>query len=234
VSTFLSAGYYLTRRCPRPAWAHGDRSLLPATIVTLSPCLIDVVPSLWPSPTVPRLSNDAELARLGITPAAAVAAEAWATERCDAVPHEWPLPFATLADLRTFVDRFVVADADVLLVGAALTDDLVAGFVASASASGGGCERSHALRRALPPDPAGERVGFEVLGDGVHEHHSIVCTGGEVDLHDRLGIAMNANGLIDDLDDARRAAAWASEDGHGEPVAYLPWRTALYSRSRAG
>ena len=77
----------------------------------------------------------------------------------------------------------------------------------------------------------GQALRRLVLGDGIDELHSIVCTGGETALREALGIALNQHGLIDGLDDARRAATWASEEGHGEPVAYLPWRVALYPRS---
>jgi hypothetical protein len=227
---FTSAGYFLTRRCARPEWAHGAPDLLPPTLVTLSPCLVDVVPSLWPSPCAPPLRPDeAALARLGMTSASAGAAEAWATARCDAAPDQWPTPLTTLSTLREFVDRFVAPSADVILVGVALPDDLVAGVLALPGSVAS--ERGHALRMSTPPEPGGEVAGYEVLGDGIDELHSIVCTGGEAVLREVLGIALNQHGLIDGLDDARRAAAWASEEGHGEPVAYLPWRVALYPRA---
>ncbi len=135
----VSAGYFLARPCPRPAWVHGGGSLLPEVLLTLSTCLTDVVPSLWPSE-----------------------------------------------------------------------------------------------RGAARPEEAARVVGYEILGDGASEDHSIVCTGSEVGVHATLGIGFNGHGLIDALPDARRAAEWMSEDGRGEPVPYFPWRLALYDRGPHG
>ena len=230
-TAFISAGYFLTRPCPRPTWAHGGTGLLPESIVTLSTCLIDVVPSLWPSTCEPPCRpSESALASLGISSLAVPDIEAWTTAIYDAAPGEWPVPFATLEMLHAFVDHFVARDANVLLVGAALPTDAVAAVLAQQHPSMAASERYHAIRRALTLDATGTFIGYEVLGDGITENHSIVCTGGEVALRDSLGISPNSHGLLDSLDDARRAAAWASEDGHAEPVDYYPWRLCLYPR----
>lgn len=140
------------------------------------------------------------------------------------------MPFSTLAVLREFVERFVAPRADLRLVGAALPEDLVEAFLTECSMAGGAAERCHAVRRRLAPEPGGGIAGHEILGNGSSESHSIICTSGEKLLHDVMGIALNENGLVETLDDARRGAEWASEEGHGEPVPYFPWRLTLYER----
>ena len=230
MSSFVSAGYFLVRPCPRPQWAHASQVILPETIVTLSPCLTDVVPNLWPSPAAPACRPDsAALARMGISEANADALEAWMSTRSDAHPTEWPIPLTSLSELREVVG-FLDRDENLWLVGAALPDDRVDDFFSDHDRAGGASERCHALRRALSPDRSGEVLGFEVLGNGSTECHSVVCTGSEVQLHDALGVSFNAHGLIDSYEEAKRAAAWMSEDGHGEPVVYFPWQVTVYAR----
>lgn len=231
---FVAAGYYLVAPTPRPDWAPGascsaaGRLLLPPTVLTLSPCLTVLVPDGWPSPTVPGWRpNDEKLRRLGIDPARADAIEAWAEDAWRAEPETWPRPFFDVTTAREFARRFVDDAADLFLVGASLPEDHVERFLAEAA----GCatERMHAVLRALRPEPGGRLVGYEVLGDGLHEAHSILCSGAEVELHDELGLVPNEHGLFATLEDAVCAAARVTA-GLGEPVTYYPWRLEVYDR----
>lgn len=229
--SFISAGYYLVTPCSRPDWCHGGGAdLVPSMLLTLSPCLTAVLPDGWPSPAVPAWRPDeARLRRLGIEPNLASEIEAWGDERCRAEPKVWPRPFFDVATLREFLLRFVESRADVVLVGASLPEDQVDRYLAEAG-SDTATERLEAVQRALPAEPGGRFVGYEVLGDGFREAHSILCTGAEVPLHIQLGIKLNERGLLDSIADAERAAALMSDGQFGEPVAYFPWRLEIYTR----
>jgi hypothetical protein len=132
-----------------------------------------------------------------------------------------------LDEATAFARQVASSLPEVLLVGVALpAEDLAR--IRSAIPHQSVSERSVALERGLAPAEGGTILGHEVLGDGVVAAHSIICSGGEVDLAGDLSVKLNGNGLVDDLGDARRGAAWASQVGHAEPILYFAWRLTRY------
>ncbi|MDQ3030868.1 MAG: hypothetical protein M3Y87_00490 [Myxococcota bacterium] len=218
---WISAGFFFTARIPRPAWAP-DPAVVPGLVLTLSPCLASVLPNGWPSPAVPPFVRPGPPFTFGEE----VAREIERTVGAEAAssPDDWPWTLRTLADARAFGRRFSSPISSAVLIGVAVSPTDVEKLVDESSAS----ERASMIRRGLPVEPGGTLRGYEVLGDGVHEAHSLLCTGSEVGASRELGVVFNADGLLDDFATARRVAEWASRDHHGEPVDYFPYRMAEY------
>ncbi len=222
---YISAGFYFTAPIPRPDWAHGSRALLPDRIVTLSPCLATIVPTHWPSPAIPPVPLDLDaLARMGIDSERAKEIEVLVSSECAADATRWPWRLPTLAAARAFGSRFVPRDGDSILVGVELPADCMDAFFEGSREARTVSERSKVLAERRSVEDSGELLGYEVLGDGLYAHHSIICTGGEVDLARDLGIVANNYGLLATLAEARRASDWASVDDHAKPFDYFPWR----------
>jgi hypothetical protein len=227
-SDLISAGYYLTARVPRPDWFVANRDLLPPSIITLAPCLAPVVPDGWPTPAIPGFKpSDSTVRAFGLTPDRRADVERYVSGHFDKDPHRWPWVPLELDEAVAFARHVAASAPGMLLVGVALAADDAARLQATIGPQSAS-ERSVALERGLAPAEGGTILGYEVLGDGVLDSHSILCTGGEVDVARDLSIRFNADGLIDDAADARRAAVWASQDGHAEPVPYFAWRLTRY------
>jgi hypothetical protein len=132
-----------------------------------------------------------------------------------------------LEEATEFARRIASTLPEILLIGVALAVEDVA-VLRSSTPDRTASERSTAIEHGIAPAQGGTILGHEVLGDGIVEAHSIICTGGEVDLARDLSVKFNANGLIEDLGDARRGAEWASQEGHAEPTQYFAWRLTGY------
>jgi hypothetical protein len=78
------------------------------------------------------------------------------------------------------------------------------------------------------PLPAGKRLGFELVGmDDGGPWHTWTCLGGLVaDVREATGVRPGEWGLIQDEQDARRAARWLTDSGLGDPKVFF-WVPAL-------
>ncbi|WP_086821087.1 hypothetical protein [Allokutzneria sp. NRRL B-24872] len=118
----------------------------------------------------------------------------------------------------------------VLAVGIAATDapavlqDMAeAGYGPDA----GGVMGRLARREAFPDVHAGRARGFELVGFDVGCWHTWTCLGGLVDdVRQATGVRPGRWGLIQDEQEARRAAAWLTTSGLGDPKVFL-WVPAL-------
>ncbi|MFG1694215.1 hypothetical protein [Nonomuraea sp. NPDC049309] len=124
----------------------------------------------------------------------------------------------------------------VLGVGFAAADlpELLADMADDAMAAGDALPER--LERREPfPGPGERRLGFEPVGYGDGIWHSWACIGGLVtDVARATGIRPGSGGLIDDEQQAHRAAQWLTASGLGEPKACF-WTAALVTEpSTAG
>ncbi|GAA4007136.1 hypothetical protein GCM10022247_31350 [Allokutzneria multivorans] len=118
----------------------------------------------------------------------------------------------------------------VLAVGIAATDapavlqDMAeAGYGPDA----GGMMGRLARREAFPDVRSGRASGFELVGFDVGAWHTWTCLGGLVDdVRQATGVRPGRWGLIQDEQEARRAAAWLTTSGLGDPKVFL-WVPAL-------
>jgi hypothetical protein len=82
-------------------------------------------------------------------------------------------------------------------------------------------------RREKFPGSGERRLGFELVGFDSGSWHTWTCMGGLVtDVRQATGIRPGPDGLIQDEQDARRAAQWLTDSGLGDPKVFL-WAAAL-------
>ncbi|MGW2216192.1 hypothetical protein ACWCSD_14490 [Nonomuraea sp. NPDC001684] len=82
-------------------------------------------------------------------------------------------------------------------------------------------------RRERFPYRSGRRLGFELVGFDSGCWHTWTCLGGLVaDVYRATGVQPGPWGLIQDEQDARRAAQWLTDSGLGDPKVFL-WAAAL-------
>lgn len=223
---WVSAGYYFTARIPRPRWHPAlDVDILPEQILTLSPCLAEVIPNGWPSIAQPGFARPTKPFELSDDLIDQI--ERFIETVNTKQPELWPWVPLTLAEARAFGRAFLGSFPDVVLIGAALPPQELEEFLESGAS---GCSgQVSAARRGLPADPDGLACGYEVMGDGASEQHSLICTGSERDLHKHEGVVFNKDGLIDDLATALRVAKWASKDDNPtECCSYFVFRLTQY------
>ncbi|WP_434448225.1 hypothetical protein [Lentzea sp. E54] len=91
----------------------------------------------------------------------------------------------------------------------------------------GGVAGRLARREALPGACSGGPRGFELVGFDTGGWHTWTCLGGLVDdVRQATGVRPDRWGLIQDEQEARRAAAWLTASGLGDPKVFL-WVPAL-------
>jgi hypothetical protein len=82
-------------------------------------------------------------------------------------------------------------------------------------------------REAFPRPHSGRVRGFELVGYDAGLWHTWTCLGGLVDdVRQATGVRPGTWGLIQDEQEARRAAAWLTASGLGDPKVFL-WVPAL-------
>ncbi|MEI8258106.1 MAG: hypothetical protein WCJ30_20710, partial [Deltaproteobacteria bacterium] len=219
---FVSGGYYVVRYATR---GEGSMSptLLPPRFVTTSNCLavhaIDTWTFAWTGDEPAARRKNA--ATLGWDDDTLAQVTAWCTATFDEGSTGYPDVFLAVDDALRFVERFLAARDDVLVIGLALDEPSAAAFVAEFAPAPGMGEQgaSVALRANREPAPGGEVLGFDVLGWEAGGCHSFVCNGLERVFEDKLGARPNASGLYDDETEAARCAELAGSPGVGaEPA----------------
>ncbi|KIG12867.1 hypothetical protein DB30_00934 [Enhygromyxa salina] len=225
---WTSAGYFFTARVPRPKWGtEPDPGILPNQMLTLSTCLAPVIPDGWPSIAQPGFARPK--APLDLSDELAERIERFGKAINHEHPDRWPWVPLTLEEARAFGRAYLRSVPNVVLIGAALLDSELAEFLEFSSDSDSASPQVLAARRGLRAEPGGVLRGYEVLGDAVHEAHSLACTGSERELHRDEGVVFNDEGLIDDLATALRVAKWASDDHNPtECCAYFAFRLMQY------
>jgi hypothetical protein len=150
----------------------------------------------------------------------------------DLVPVDssgWDDWFATPQEAEIARDRVDKSGLHVLGVGFAATD--VPGLLADMADGGwdasAGSLPERLARREKFIDSSDRRSGFELVGFDSGRWHTWTCIGGLVtDVAQATGIQPGPNGLIQDEQDARRAAQWLTDSGRGDPKVFL-WAAAL-------
>jgi hypothetical protein len=83
------------------------------------------------------------------------------------------------------------------------------------------------VRRETFPYSGTRQMGFELVGFDSGSWHTWTCLSGLVaDVYQATGVQPGRWGLIQDQQDARRAAQWLTDSGLGDPKVFL-WTAAL-------
>ncbi|MCA2229693.1 hypothetical protein [Nonomuraea aurantiaca] len=150
----------------------------------------------------------------------------------DLVPVDasgWDDWFASPHEAEIARDQAGKSGLHVLGVGFASAD--VPGLLADMADGGwdasAGSLPERLTRREKFPDSGHRRLGFELVGFGSGSWHTWTCIGNLVtDVHQATGVQPGPSGLIQDEQDARRAAQWLTDSGLGDPKVFL-WAAAL-------
>jgi hypothetical protein len=144
-------------------------------------------------------------------------------------PSGWDTWFASPHEAEIAHDQAGKPGLGVLAVGFATAD--VPGLLADIADGGwdtaAGSLPERLARNERFPHASGQRLGFELVGFDSGRWHTWTCLGGLVaDVHQAIGVQPGQWGLIQDEQDAHRAAQWLTDSGLGDPKVFL-WAAAL-------
>lgn len=214
-------------------WIQGafleNRPLLPQRFWSLSDCLCKIFPG---TEALSWAKGDKDTQRhfreaLSLSEREAEKLRAWVDARFNEGAIGWPSVFLSLDVAHQFGRLYLQDVPNLKLVATGLPQSnvlaLVEDGVGDASQGQSGVEAQLLKRLALPKE-GWRRRGYEILG---HDHggfHSFACNGLEEDYKDKLGIKLNAEGLIESLQEAALATDYTGRDDVGaEPGLWLPW-----------
>jgi hypothetical protein len=227
-STFLSGGYFVTKRIGRPQYVS---DLLPNSILTLSTCFTDIAPDVW---TDKEYKNDdeeriEEALKFGI-PREAVPTVVDQFTKAVESNHIANL-FPTLSSAEEFFRH--CADEAVVLVGIGLDSSRVSSFKAQLADD---CNHGYGLIERvdanIPIVGGGEVLGYEPLGFSGTKFHSWLCLNAPADAYKMFGVRPNGAGFIDSFDDAVRVTQNLKKTG-AEPAIWEPWLVVQYASRRS-
>ena len=233
LTEYVSAGFLVTRRFPRPA--HSSADLLPTTIVSASSDIAAFIPDVWAIAWcgVEPAGRRADAEKLGIAPERVESIVARVTALiADDSRYGWPNICYSLEAGGVMARLAAPAGGGLVMLELGLHAAHLAGFLEASTppesspgtAAYGEPGVRAALRRGAPVLATGRPLGFEPLCFDRAMGCSWLCNGLEVGVARELGIRPNSAGLLADPDEARRAVAYISQDGVGaEPGLWLPW-----------
>lgn len=221
---FYVGGYYLVQGHEMPTWMREDQ--LPVKLWTVSPCICEIYPDSWvfswSSSSSDNYQRDLRLDNEGMNSLQALADKLMSQEELG-----WPNVFLDIVVARNFYHQYLKHIPDIKLLSIALSEPYLSEFVEENRPGpnmGEGGVYKKLLQRHLRDNNAIVR-GFEVLGDEYGgQFHSFICNSLQTDYSEELNIALNQNGMIDNYEDAIRAAEYTNLDEVGaEPSLWQPW-----------
>ena len=128
-----------------------------------------------------------------------------------------------------FVQRFISPDSLVHVIGIGLHASLLSSFESQlAKDMNRGFGLAEIVNEKCPLAAGGTAIGYEPLGFEACHFHSWLCHDVPDETFRQFGIAPNRFGLIDNLQDARRANDYLLKAG-AEPAIWEPWLLLDYS-----
>ncbi len=237
ISDFVSGGFYITKPMERPECF--SRDLLPARILSVSPCISPFVPDVWAIEWT-SASREERLEKAGTFGISAEIHEVipWVTSRFDK-EIGWPNVCYKIDTANEFRETFLSKAPDAIILGIGLHKSCIAKFVAFTKPpekeSGHAPIGESGVRFCVQQGtrlPEGNVLGFELIVTDEQSRvldHSWLCNGLEKYAHDKYGILLNANGFIERYDDALKCADDISCGEVGaEPGLWLPWLVVRY------
>ncbi|MCP2168412.1 hypothetical protein LX83_005290 [Goodfellowiella coeruleoviolacea] len=177
----------------------------------------------------PRVARP-DWADAGLPPGELVSMSNCVVDLVPAGPEDWQFWFADPESAEQARARSGVPGAQVLVVGFSARD--IPALVEDMAEAGwdelaGGVPERLARHQPVTDGRVGQVLGFELVGFDFGGWHTWICLGGLVsDVERATGVRPGRWGLIQDGDEARRAAAWLTESGNASPDVYF-WSAAL-------
>lgn len=237
LSEYMAGGYFITKYADRPEYL--DAGLLPERLVSLSECIGSSVQIYWGWDLD---KHRQEALQFGILSEKLNEFAAWILGK-GRTDIDFPGVFYSIEAARRFVAEFLPVKDGLLIIGIALPESLVDGFLNDNQQTVYNANTQEyiqetyginlALSERKPLPPNGEILGFEVVSYYYNLDHSWLCSGLERDMHQKFGIRPGQYGLIETFEDANRVHEWILEgeakgEHRGEPEPYYPWLIARY------
>ncbi len=223
---FYFGGYHLIEGAVRSEWMAQD--LLPDKIYTPSYCICGQHPDYIALPWV-TASEEAHKTyheKLQLSEEEYLEMQIYVEEAFNKEKYGWFSIFLDLEAAREFTRRFLRKVADVKLRALGVTGEFRQFLLEEYKPKNnqGVFGMYLALKSGQVIDINTGFRGFEVLGWNYFELHSFICNSLERNFVGELGIKLNENGLIDNWQDASRAADYTNDpDTGGEPVVWSSW-----------
>jgi hypothetical protein len=223
---FYFAGYHLIEGITRKEWMAQD--LLPDKIYTPSYCICEQHPDYIALPwvTTSEEAHKTYRQRLQLSEEEYLEMQIYVEEAFNKEEYGWFSIFLDLKAAREFARRFLQRIPDIKLMVLGVNGEFRQFLLQECKPKDGqGALGMYlALKSGQVIDIKTGFRGFEVLGWGYSELHSFICNSLERRFVDELNIRLNENGLIDDWQDASRAADYTNDPDTGaEPVVWSPW-----------
>ena len=220
------AGYYLVQG--RDSGEHGPAGLPAPLFWTVSGCICPIYPGAWGLPWVKISQEERErISReLDLHPAEFQALQTWVNDQMEGGNFGWPDVFLEPEPARQFYRSYLRQLPRISLIRIALPETYLEEFTRLGKpAEGSGEPGVYAgIRRGVLIEPGQEDLGYDILGYDLGSFHSSACHYLYKDFKDELGISLNEIGLIEDYDQAVRAAEYTRQPGRGvEPALWQPW-----------
>ena len=230
---YIIGGYYLVQGTQRKDWM--DENLLPPVFWSVSRCICEIRPDSWVFTWVTEQTarqRKAMRERLQLGERDFYEMQARFDRLLDDDAFGWPNVFLDADLARDFYATYLRHLPDIKLLSIALPDVYWTAFIEETAppenVGESGVRRMLGKRQALGASASAR--GFEVLGFDGAGFHSFVCHSLETDYDTRLQITLGPNGLIEDYEDAVRAAEYTALDKVGaEPELWRPWLVSEHS-----
>jgi hypothetical protein len=232
-SSFLSAGFFLSTRVPRPTY--GTPELLPETILSASGCICPFVPETWAiawcSHSRPERASQA--LRFGLSEDSIDTLISSVTAIIsDESNYGFPNVCFSNEAAVALVQTALPLIPGLVLFELGLHEEYVDIFCKEAAppvsppgfAPVGENGVLSAIRRNTHLSRTGRLLGFEPVVFDAALSCSWLCNGLERDVAAILDVRPNEQGFLPDLESARRAVTYISRPDVGaEPGLWLPW-----------
>lgn len=223
---FYFGGYHLIEGAVRSEWMAQD--LLPQKIYTPFSCICEQHPDYIALPwvTASEESHKTYREKLQLSEEEYLEMQIYVEEAFNKEEYGWFSIFLDLNAARGFAQRFLRKIPNIKLMVLGVSNEFRQFLLQEYKPKNnqGVFGMYLALKSGQVIDIHTGFRGFEVLGWNYFEFHSFICNSLERNFVHELDITLNKNGLIDNWQDASRAANYTNDaDTGAEPVVWSPW-----------
>jgi hypothetical protein len=228
---YICGGYFVAKI----ARSYRKSEFLPSAIVTVSNCVTETLPDQWAIDWISATQEQRKEAafKCGIDASDLKRFIMWTTERVNREEIGINNVIFSKTAAEDLLSTFVFDRTDWRLLALGLRKENLEEFLSSLEPTYQGPRTfgvHDAICRREAPDPAGEIIGYDVLGmNGYNEFHSWLCNLLEERVAAEFGIRPDANGLLATYLEAKACVEYIHRPTTGaEPVAWFPWAVISY------